>query len=85
MAGIFTKLAAEKKLETYRPPPRLAPRLLANEPVQATLQRGWADVREVVVSADAAQERPKEVDFHILDVIVRLGCRFCLLPYDSVR
>lgn len=87
MAGIFTKLAAEKYLETYRPPLRTNPRLHADEGVKATLERGWADVREVVVSADAAQERPKEVDFHVLDIIVRLGCTLWLasLFTDSNR
>lgn len=55
--------------------PRYAPASLYRR-VQATLERGWAGRREVVVSAALTQERPKAIDYDFIDGIVRLGCEF---------
>lgn len=55
--------------------PRYAPQSLYRR-VQATLERGWAGRREVVVSAALTQERPKAIDYDFIDGIVRLGCEF---------
>lgn len=40
----------------------------------ATLDRGWAGTREVVISARLTQDLPRAVDYGFLDYIVRLGC-----------
>lgn len=75
MANIFTNSKAQQYLESVRPDAvNPISRFYSRDPIRATLERGWANVREVVISANLAQEEPKQVDFDFLDAIIRLGC-----------
>lgn len=83
MAALLRQLQAQKYLESQRVTPISQSLRNSKEPVKATLERGWAGIREVSISANLAQEQPEEVGFDFLDAIVRLGCESLLHDADE--
>lgn len=75
MAGVFRPTEAERILQAYKAGMNSQPTPHSFASTNPIRKERWASPREVVVSADLAQERPREVDFEFLDAIVRLGCK----------